>query len=140
MLALSAGLLALATATAAQEPPRRFDLTCDAHSADGVNKISATLRFAVDLDTSSMRVYRDGKLQPSVPIKVSDAKLVLRDEDEPPFGDYSYVHVRETVDRLTGAFTSDMRFATNAGASDQAHSEGQCAVVRYSGGDGKPLY
>ena len=125
---------------AAQEPPRRFDLSCDAHSADGLNKISATLRFAVDLDAKTMRAYRDGKLQPAVPITVTDDLLTLRDEDQPPFGDYASVHVRETVDRRTGAFTSDMALTRANGAAEPAHSEGQCVFARYTGADGKPLY
>jgi hypothetical protein len=139
-MALAAALVGLAGQACAQDAPRKFDLTCSARSADGINQINTTLRFAVDLDAASMRPYRDGKLQFSVPIKITDAQLLLRDEDAPPFGDYSYVHVREAVDRTTGAFTSDMRFTTTAGVSDQAHSEGQCAFARYTGGDGKPLY
>lgn len=141
LMAAIAALLTLARAAAAQEAPRRFDLTCDAHSADGVNKINATLRFAVDLDAGSMRAYRDGKLQPPTPIQVTDQQLVLRDGSEPPFAGYSAVHVRESVDRRTGAFVSDMDLTrASDGGADQAHSEGQCAFARYSGADGKPLY
>jgi hypothetical protein len=133
--------LALASAALAQEAPRKFDLSCDAHSTgEASHAIAASLRFAVDLDASSMRPYRDGKLQPSVPIKVTDAELTLRDEDQAPFGAYSKVHVRETVDRLTGAFTGDMDFTLKDGGTEQTHSEGQCAIARYTGADGKALY
>lgn len=132
--------LALVGAAVAQEAPSKFDLSCDAHSADGVNAISTSLRFAVDLDASTMRPYRDGKLQPSVPIKVTDDQLTLRDEDQPPFGAYSKVHVRETVDRRTGAFESDMDFTREDGGTEKAATEGQCAIARYTGGDGKALY
>lgn len=141
LMAAIAAPLSLAGAAGAQEAPRRFDLSCDAHSADGVNRINATLRFAVDLDAGSMRAYRDGKLQPPTPIQVSDEQLVLRDGEEPAFAGYSKVHVRESVDRRTGAFTSDMTLTRAAdGGEDAAHSEGQCAFARYTGGDGKPLY
>lgn len=133
--------LALASAALAQEAPKKFDLSCDAHStADGSHAVSASLRFAVDLDASSMRPYRNGKLQPSVPIKVTDEQLTLRDEDQAPFGDYSKVHVRETVDRRTGEFASDMDFTNKDGGTEQTHSEGQCAIARYTGADGKALY
>jgi hypothetical protein len=139
-LALAAGLSALSGPAGAQEAPRRFDLSCDAHSVGGTHEVSATLRFAVDLDAQSMRPYRDGKLLASVPIKVTEDELTLRDEDQPPFGDYSAVHVRESVDRRTGAFASDMRFAKAGGESDETRSEGQCAIARYTGADGKSLY
>lgn len=139
-LALAAGLSALPGAALAQEAPRKFDLTCDARSVGGSHAVSATLRFAVDLDAQSMRPYRDGKLQPSVPIKVSDDELTLRDESQPPFGDYVAVHVRESVDRRTGAFASDMVFTKTAGDTDETRSEGQCAFARYTGADAKPLY
>ena len=139
-LALAAGLSALAGSALAQDAPRRFDLSCDAHSVAGVHQVSATLRFAVDLDAQSMRPYRDGKLQPSVPIKITDDELTLRDESQPPFGDYIAVHVRESVDRRTGAFASDMTFTKTAGDTEQTRSEGQCAIARYTGADAKPLY
>lgn len=133
--------LALANAALAQEAPTKFDLSCDAHSTgEGAHAVSASLRFAVDLDAASMRPYRNGKLQPSVPIKVTDDQLTLRDEEQPPFGSYSKVHVRETVDRRTGAFASDMDFVREDGGTEQTHSEGQCAIARYTGVDGKALY
>lgn len=132
--------VALAGAALAQDAPSKFDLSCAARSADGVNTISASLRFAVDLDAASMRPYRDGKLQTSTPIKVTDELLTLRDEDQAPFGAYSKVHVRETVDRRTGAFESDMDFTRTDGGTEKATTEGQCAIARYTGGDGKALY
>jgi hypothetical protein len=33
-----------------------------------------------------------------------------------------------------------MDFVRKDGSADQARTVGQCAVVRYTGGDGKPLY
>lgn len=139
--ALFAGLCLLGATAFAQDAPRRFDLSCDAHSASGSSHVvRATVRFAIDLDAGSMRPYRDGKLQPSVPIQITDDQLTLRDEDQPPFGDYSSIHVRETVDRRTGAFASDMIFTTLDHQNQETRSEGQCAVVRYSGADTKPLY
>ena len=132
--------MALVTAALAQDAPSKFDLTCDARSVDGAHSISASLRFAIDLDASSMRPYRDGKLTAAVPIKATDEQLILRDENQSPFGDYDKVHVRETVDRRTGAFLSDMDFVRKDGGSETAKTEGQCAIVRYTGADGKPLY
>jgi hypothetical protein len=137
---LAAALSSVAAMANAQEPPRTFDLSCDAHSVDGVHNISTTLRFAVDLDTQSMRPYHDGKLQPSVPIKISDDRLVLRDDDQKSVSDYGDVHVIEMVDRRTGVFVSTMKFTKTDGGTEEARTEGQCAFARYTGADGKPLY
>jgi hypothetical protein len=132
--------MALVSAAVAQEAPTRFDLTCDAKSVDGINAISTSLRFAVDLDAASMRPYRNGRLEPAVTIKVTEDRIILRDEDQAPFGDFAKVHVRETLDRRTGAFESDMDFVRKDGEALAAKAQGQCALTRYTGGDGKPLY
>jgi hypothetical protein len=139
-VALAVALSSLAAAASAQEPPRTFDLTCDAHSVDGVHNISTTLRFAVDLDTQSMRPYHDGKLQPAVPIKITEDQLTLRDEDQPSVSEYGAAHVLETVDRRNGVFLSVMKFTTTDGGVEEARTEGQCAFARYTGADGKSLY